>query len=256
MLDRSELERIAAFVPEAWARRVAACEGTVHAIDGLRVCLTGVPLGAFNPTLVAGVPGDPDAALAMAERCYDGTGLSIGIDAEVTLHADLVEAAARAGLTKIESRPGMTLPIREARQVPTPEGVEIFRVTDPVLLDALVEVDAAAFGGEAELTRGFLPDAVLEDPCQRVYAARVDGRLVGAGETTTLDGIMGIFGIATRPEFRRRGIATALTSFAIADRVDEADVACLDASDLGIGVYRGLGFEANSTWEVWARPPS
>jgi predicted GNAT family acetyltransferase len=93
----------------------------------------------------------------------------------------------------------------------------------------------------------------LDDPAQRVYAARVDGTLVAAGETTSLDGIIGVFGIATVPEYRCRGIGAALTSYVVRDRADDAELAFLDASDLGFGVYRSLGFEQTSTWEVWVR---
>jgi ribosomal protein S18 acetylase RimI-like enzyme len=255
VLDRTELERIAAFIPAAWGRRVASCGGTVHDVDGLAVCMTGVPLPPFNPTLVARVPAAPDDAVARAERTYDGTGLTIGIDIETSLHGPVRAAAERAGLTMIESRPGMTLPLRDAIRVDPPDGVEVVRVEDPALLDELVEVDAAAFGGEAAITRRFLPNAVLEDPAQRVYAAWTDGRLVAAGESTTLDGIMGVFGIATLPAYRRRGIGAAVTSYLMRDRTDEAEVAFLDASDLGFGVYRRLGFEVSSTWEVWVRKP-
>ena len=92
-----------------------------------------------------------------------------------------------------------------------------------------------------------------EGRAAEVDAARVDGRLVASGESTVLDGVMGVFGIATLPAFRRRGIGSAITSFVLADRADEADVAFLDASEIGFGVYRRLGFEATSTWEVWVR---
>ena len=60
MSDRVEMERVAAFIPRAWAHRVASCGGSVHESDGLVVCLTGVPLPPFNPTLVAHPPADPD----------------------------------------------------------------------------------------------------------------------------------------------------------------------------------------------------
>lgn len=256
MSNRADAERMASFVSAAWRQRVAACGGAVHEVDGLAVCLTGVPVEAFNPTLVEGPPGDPASAIAAAEGHYAGTGLSLGIDLEPSLHGPVRAAAAHAGLTMIESRPGMIVPIAEVTPPPVPPGVELLRVEDPALLDDVVVVDAAAFGGEAAMTRRFLPDAVLEDPAQRVYAARVDGELVAAGESTTLDGVIGVFGIATVPAFRRRGIGAALTSFLIADRAAEADVAVLDASDLGAGVYRRLGFTEMSTWEVWVRAGS
>jgi len=249
--DHQNVERAAAFIPEAWARRVASCGGVVHDVDGLRVCLTGVPMPQFNPTLVATLPTDPPAALASAERAYDGTGLHMGIDLEVSLHAPVRAAAERAGLTMIEARPGMTMRIGEAVVVDPPASVEIVRVEDPAMLDRIAEVDAIAFGGEP--ARGFLPDAMLDDPAQRVYAARVDGEIVGSGECTVVDGVMGVFGIATLPDYRRRGIAAALTSRLIQDRADEIDLVCLDASDLGQRVYERLGFRADSTWEVWVR---
>jgi ribosomal protein S18 acetylase RimI-like enzyme len=253
VLDRTEQERIAAFVPAAWACRVAACGGEVHEVEGLAVCLTGVPLAPFNPTLVVRLPADPDAAIAEAATRYEGTGLSIGIDLEATMHGPVRQAAARAGLTMVESRPGMTLRPRDVVRIDPPDGVELFRVEDPALLDELVEVDAAAFGGEPAMTRRFLPDAVLEDPAQRVYAARIGGRLVGAGESTTVDHVIGVFGIATLPAFRRRGIGAALSSYLLEDRAGDADLAFLDASELGLGVYRRLGFEITSTWEVWVK---
>ena len=102
MSDPSHLERMAAFMPAAWRRRVAACGGQVHDADGLAVCLTGVPLAPFNPTLIERLPFDPDGAVRQAEAHYDGTGLSLGIDLEPSLHEPLRDAAHRAGLTMVE----------------------------------------------------------------------------------------------------------------------------------------------------------
>lgn len=252
-MSDTELARIASFMPAAWRRRVAACGGVVHEVDGLAVCLTGVPLAPFNPTLIEDLPRDPDAAIEEAERHYEDTGLSLGIDLESSLHGAVREAAQRAGLTMVESRPGMTVALADVVPVSPPVGVEVFRVEDPALLDEVVDVDAAAFSGDAATTRLFLPDTVLEDPAQRVYAARVDGRLVSVGESTTLDGVIGVFGIATVPAYRRRGLGAAVTTLLLADRRGEADVAVLDASDLGFGVYGRLGFRTTSTWEVWLR---
>lgn len=240
-------------MPAAWRRRVAACGGVVREADGLAVCLTGVPLPPFNPTLIEHEPVDADAAIGQAEKHYDGTGLSFGIDLESSLHAPVRAAARRAGLTMVESRPGMAVALSDVRVVAPPTGVDVFRVEAPALLDEVVQVDAAAFGGDAATTRLFLPDAVLEDPAQRVYAARVDGRMVSVGESTTLDGVIGVFGIATDPAYRRRGLGAAVTALLLADRQGEADLAVLDASDLGFGVYERLGFRTTSTWEVWVR---
>jgi ribosomal protein S18 acetylase RimI-like enzyme len=249
-----ELERMAAALPLFWRSRVSACDGIVHEVDGLAVCLTGVADEPFNPTLVERTPSDPAAALAAAAERYRPTGLSLGIDLEPTVHKDVRTAAERSGMRMIESRPGMALRIADLRSSPAPADVEIRWVEDVRLLAQVADADAAAFDADAGLTRAFLPDAVLDDSAQRVFAALIDGHVVGTGESALADGVLGVFGIATVPAFRRRGIAGALTSALIADRAEDADLAVLQSSRLGLGVYERLGFRRMSTWEVWVQP--
>ena len=254
MTGASDRARFAEFIPAAWRNRVAACGGVVHEVDGLAVCLTGVPADPFNPTLVERLPDAPEGALAAAAERYEGTGVGFGIDLETDVHAPVRAAAERTGLRLEESRPGMAVAIRDVVTADVPEGLRIERVTDPSILDRIAMVDSLAFGGDAAVTRRFLPDAVLEDPTQRIYAAWIDDDVVAAGESSVVEGVLGVFGIATHPDHRRRGIGAAVTSYLIADRAADADLAVLDASDLGYRVYERLGFRSVSTWEVWVRP--
>jgi ribosomal protein S18 acetylase RimI-like enzyme len=132
-----------------------------------------------------------------------------------------------------------------------PDGLVVERVLGPEGLDAVASVDGAAFGSDAAMVRRFLGDGVLRDPAQRVFLGRLDGAPVACAETTTIDGTIGVFGVATVPEVRRRGFGAAVTAHAIADRTGEADLDVLDESVLGFGVYERLGFRSVSTWEVW-----
>jgi ribosomal protein S18 acetylase RimI-like enzyme len=229
------------------------CGGEGHEVDGLVVCLTGVPMAAFNPTLVGGRVGDPAAALAIAEALYP-PGIGFGIELLPALHGEVRLAALVAGLQLIITEPVMTMDPRTAAAVPPPSGVSIEHVDDAAVLDAVAGVDAAAFGGAADLTRGFVPDAILSDPDQRVYVARLDGEVVAAAESALVDGVLGIFGVAVVPEARRRGIGAAITAHVVADRRDDADLAVLESSEMGEGVYGRLGFRTLMTREVWARP--
>jgi ribosomal protein S18 acetylase RimI-like enzyme len=249
-----EVGRMAAALPRFWRARVASCGGTVHEVDGLAVCLTGVPDPSFNPTLIEAAPADPDAALVAAAEHYRRVGLSIGVDLEPAVHAEVRAAADRAGFRRIESRPGMVLATERLRPERQPAGVDIRRVDDASVLRRVADADAVAFDADAALTGAFLPAAVLTDPAQRVFAAFVGDDVVGAGESSLADGVLGVFGIATLPSHRRRGIAAALTSRLIEDRAAEADIAVLQSSKLGLGVYERLGFVTTSTWEVWAQP--
>ena len=243
---------MAAALPEFWSARTHSCRGVVLDVDGLVVCLTGVPAEPFNPTLVARTPEDVDGALvAAAEHCR-GVGLAVGIDLEPSIHRDVRDGARRGGLSLVESRPGMALDVSGLRSAPDPGGIEVRRVVDEATLAKVTEADAIAFDVEPTLTKAFLPPAALDDPVQRVFAAFHGEEVVGAGESFLADGVLGVFGISTVPAFRRRGIAAAVTSRLIEDGAGEADLAVLQSSKLGLGVYERLGFRKMSTWEVWS----
>jgi ribosomal protein S18 acetylase RimI-like enzyme len=251
-----ELERMAAALPGMWRARVRSCGGVVHDVDGLAVCLTGVPDEPFNPTLVVRTPDDVDGALVAAAEHCTGIGLTLGVDLEPSVHRDVRDAAQRGGFSLVESRPGMALDISDLRGAPDPPGIDVRRVQDVSTLAKVHAADSATFGVDVQLIKAFLPAAVLEDPQQRVVAAFDGEEVVGAGESMLADGVLGVFGIATIPTHRRRGIAAAVTSRLIEERADDADLAVLQASELGLRVYERLGFHAMSTWEVWSAPSS
>jgi predicted GNAT family acetyltransferase len=62
--------------------------------------------------------------------------------------------------------------------------------------------------------------------------------------TMPIEGITELVGIATVPEFRRRGVATAVTAHVLQTAFAAGvDVACLSASDAEAGrIYRRVGF--------------
>ena len=248
-----QLDRIARFLPAAWRARVAVCGGEVHEVDGLVVCLTGVPLAAFNPTLVGGRVDDPASALAIAEALYP-PGIAFGIEVLPALHGEVRLAALASGLRLLDTEPVMTVSPDDLAAPAPPDGVTIERVTEAAVLDEVVRVDAAAFGGDPAVTRGFVPDAMLEDDAHRVYVGRLEGEIVAAAESGMGAGVLGVFGVATVPAARRRGIGAALTAHVVADRRGDVDLAVLEASAMGEGVYERLGFRTVMTREVWTRP--
>jgi hypothetical protein len=62
-------------------------------------------------------------------------------------------------------------------------------------------------------------------PSIRQYLAWVDGKPAGGVATWVHDRILGIFGASTLPQFRRRGVQTAVTRFVIDAARGEADLA-------------------------------
>lgn len=49
-----------------------------------------------------------------------------------------------------------------------------------------------------------------QTPSAECYLARVDGKVAGGGTLAVRDGVAGLFGASTLPEFRKRGVQTAL----------------------------------------------
>jgi ribosomal protein S18 acetylase RimI-like enzyme len=64
----------------------------------------------------------------------------------------------------------------------------------------------------------------------RPYVARLEGTAVGAATLMAWEGVFGIYGVATLPEARRRGVGTALVRRMISDaRARDGAPICLQA---------------------------
>jgi GNAT superfamily N-acetyltransferase len=253
-VSREIEERIATGVVAFWRDRVRHLPGhVIQELDGVVVCLTGLDDEEQNTALIEREPEDAAKALAEAEGVFRAHGRSFGIDVERSRHPD-VDAALRAmGLELVATRPAMTADVEDMEHAQVPEGVEIVRVTDPELLAELVEVEIGSFETDRPVAEGLLSPSQLSLPNVRLYAAIADGRAVAQAITNTQGGAVGVFGVATLPEYRRRGIGTAITAFAIDAVRDEADLAWLQSSELGRGLYERMGFRPVSDWDVWTR---
>jgi ribosomal protein S18 acetylase RimI-like enzyme len=84
----------------------------------------------------------------------------------------------------------------------------------------------------------------------RAFLARLDGQPVGAGAlAAAFDGLAEVAGIATLEPFRRRGVASVLTSEAVRTAfVQGVEVALLTAADEHAGrLYERIGFRPYAT---------
>lgn len=73
---------------------------------------------------------------------------------------------------------------------------------------------------------------------QRFYVGRYGGTAAGVVLTVSGDGLAGIYAVATKPEFRKKGISTALMKRAIEDAAKEG------CDDITLQVARGSSAEA------------
>lgn len=79
--------------------------------------------------------------------------------------------------------------------------------------------------------------------------------ILGQAIVNMTDEIAGLFNVAVHPEARRRGIGRALTAAAMrVARENGATRMALNATDEGLGLYTGLGFEHLGKGTTWFLP--
>jgi GNAT superfamily N-acetyltransferase len=105
--------------------------------------------------------------------------------------------------------------------MPSGSGIEI-RLAGPEELDLWVMTVAQGFAENYPVTQELLGVMKMfaSSPQTECYLARIEGRVVG-GATLALRGrIAGLFGASTLPEFRKRGVQTALLQWRLRRAVE------------------------------------
>jgi GNAT superfamily N-acetyltransferase len=172
---------------------------------------------------------------------------------------DLIEAAEAAGLKQVYEMPEMVLDRRPEAQ-PIPAGVELRRVASAKDAADYWQVATASYA-----SLGFPPEifAFYEDHDGLVagnaaaFVADLDGRPAGIAMTIVSRGVAGIYWVGTTEEARGRGLGWTATAAAIDAGFDlGAEIASLQASPMGEGLYRRMGFETIFSYRllVWAPP--
>ena len=102
-----------------------------------------------------------------------------------------------------------------ALDVALPAGVSLRRVSEETDVRAMCVMDSIAFGDDdsEEMTQALLHRLGLDDGME-LWVAEADGQMISAGRLEPVAGteFAGLWGGATLPQWRRRGIYRALTA--------------------------------------------
>jgi len=92
-------------------------------------------------------------------------------------------------------------------------------------------------------------------PNIRRYLAWIDGEPAGGGAAWVYEGVLGIFGTSTLPQFRRRGVQAALTVQAMDDARGSADLAIATTAPGSTSqrTFERLGFRVLYTRAVFVK---
>lgn len=86
------------------------------------------------------------------------------------------------------------------------------------------------------------------------FLGRVQGQAVASASLYLRSGVAGIYDVATLPEWRRRGIASAMTSACLnAARATGCPLVILQASHVAVPMYRHFGFRRCCTLRIYER---
>ena len=166
-------------------------------------------------------------------------------------HRRTRDAAIELGLTHVERIPGMVM--RPEDLVEADADIEIGLVGDEDVEEANT-VLVRSFGGPRDVFEqlGRAAGRVQE---MSWYLARRGRAIVSTGLGFTVAGVTGVFDVATPPELRGRGYGAAVTSRIVRDGFDGgSELAFLQSSELGHGVYRRLGFREVEEYVLLTRP--
>ena len=157
--------------------------------------------------------------------------------------------------TGVEPAPYLVRPPGAHPPVAVPPELEVARVRTP---ETLAEFEAASFegfegvGAHAPVCWHAPPS--LDDPDMRYFIGRVQGQAVSVSIGVISDGVVGLFGVATKPAYRRRGYGMAITWVAL--RSAPTLPAVLGPSDGGEPLYRKMGFSDFHRFRLWRREGS
>ena len=222
------------------------------------------PLRFFNYAHpLAPVGGDLNGPLALLKTTFVARQRLPRFEFVEEYAPDLPAALRAAGFEEEGRYQLMVCTPATYRPAPAIPGLEIVLLTpDSQAADirAYIEVQHQAY--DEELTGPINDERIAEFRQRRegtghAYLARLDGvpSCVGA-YISPVDGLTEIAGIGTLPEYRRRGLASALTARATEDAfAGGVEIAFMTAADARAGrVYEGIGFTAYATGLAYAVP--
>lgn len=145
-----------------------------------------------------------------------------------------------------DEMPGMVARLDALPALELPAGATLERVGDLDAFRQWLDVLVAGFGMPAMMREAFMQFGGLgfgpEMP--EPLLARLDGRAVAVGLAVVAGGGLIISNVTTLPDARGRGLGRAVTLAAMQHGAAAGvPIAVLQATEMGRGIYRGLGFE-------------
>jgi len=239
----------------------ASGSGEVRVLDGTVAMFSGLDYGVFNIALltrsVAGNTSDLETRLAELGRFFQQRTLRWSF----WVCEDLLDAAARRrermtftsfGMRAISHPPGMLAPalLPPSRTLP---GIEMRRVTDASTRAAFADITSVTFEIPYMVSQAVYTRAEAWKGDYEGYVGFVNGQAVAIVAIVAAAGAMGVYSLATLPEFRRQGYGEALLRDAVEEvrRRTGLTRLVLQSTDAGYRLYKRIGFHDVTKFTVY-----
>jgi len=236
-------------------RGVLRGPGVVHEASFTRV-ITGQPHPFGNFALMSGAADESALRAAAAPLMTCPAPSAVIFSSEVS--APAAEFLASSGFQRHAGLPAMAIDIDSLSPTALPSDCTFVRVTGGQRA-AWGEAFAAGYelpGPVGALFAAGLEDDPVRSPFQ-YFAAMRGGKPVSTSLVYFMDGVAGIYGVATLPHERGKGLGAHMTAEAL--RIARSlgyRVGVLQSSEAGYPVYKRLGFSDLGELALFVRIPS
>lgn len=165
-------------------------------------------------------------------------------------------------LISVVKPPGMALNLKDLpdEMKPVPD-VEIIKVADAKALKTYINVGIIGLEWPKDITYGFLQQVAKrfflpDNRTHSAYIAYYKGKPAAISRVFFGGGVAGIYRVTTLEEARRKGIGTAVSLVSLYEAKELGyEIATLIASDLGLNVYKKIGFKEYCRFEMFVWSP-
>ncbi|MEO1242297.1 MAG: GNAT family N-acetyltransferase [Pseudomonadota bacterium] len=171
---------------------------------------------------------------------------------------DLADRLTARNLEEADEFTGMVLePDRLNAPTDVPDGVDIRELCTGDE-EGVIEFIAARWSVPTDaipyLYKFFVDNNIgRKGAASRGWIATINGKLVGKAFTHRFENTVGLYGVATRPEARGRGVAQALCAKAFAETSHPGvDMLVLHSTEMASGIYEKFGFRSVAPFRLFA----
>ena len=238
------------FIGDAVAGIVRAAPAHhIRRLPGAVMALSGEAVADLNYVAIGAGP-DPAARLREFGAIIHGQRLPVLVLVSAAVAEELAPVLQELGFTHAGSMPLMT---HDGQVVTLAErGITVRQVTTGADLGVANGIMARAFSLPEDALQRTFDRALLDAPGVAVFLASREDTPVSAVVTSRHGTTVGIWCMATAPEYTRQGAGSTLLVQVMAQhRASGARLFYLGATEAGYPLYERAGFRAVETISVW-----